>query len=570
MILQIYMIPDRLTFHALSVYDILNIDYRKGREYTMLGEDILANRLLDWVLGELLDCPKNIIISKIRDRSKPENMESQIYNIIISTIQKAFSINDQETVFQMAEQFLKKLQEEQEISENTIQKGLRVIAGSQRIDHTFCMSFLLSMNSEIAKKQELANWMLLNKTSYMDKRLDNVFRGVQDLSKDFKTMQNDPYKSRINTELSELEGIKFNDEKGFYLDKWNARLFLHTRENDRPLTLEKTFIFPDYNLDGEDYDDLEEKLDLFFQLGNILILCGVPGIGKTSIVAKLANKYKENDKIVFLRFRYLGDYIEGDRGLLKAICESLKCKERNLKDCTIVLDGFDELKTSYSKFELLKSFLLDIRNVDELKVIITSRFNYIYNDILRNLKGRIINLKPYSSKKIREYYKQILSVDLPKEILIDNEEVLGVPVILYMALAVGIDFSKTRSRSELYERIFSLDSGIWDRFGNVGDRSYEKEPHLVSYDKDKLFKIMQLLAFQIFENEKKKKSISISDYIKIVNTEFENIKEWGTNVERIIVDFPISNLYEKSDGIEFVHKSIYEYFVAEYIYQEKS
>lgn len=530
----------------------------------MFGATAFADSLLCLALGEMLNGSKDAISKKIRERNHPSNVESQMYDVILKTIYKVFSTHDEESLYQAAERFLLKLLDEKMVSVESIQTCLQSIA-NRPIDEKFCKSFLLQMNEEIAKNQGLTNWIFVNTNQEILRYLkSDVFVNeiLTVLGSYVKDLNNTNYNSLTPNSQKQLTDIVLQDDKQYYLNKWKARLFLHTREGDKPLTLENTFISPEYKYYKEKendnlYNDLEDKLKSFIKENgeNILSIFGVPGMGKTSIVAYLANTYSNNNKFIFLKFKSLNDYIKGNRRLLKGICELLGCLERDLKKHVLVLDGFDELKTDYNKQELLRTFFLDIKDIIEFKVIITSRINYIDNSLLKGMSKNSIELIQYSERKISDYQENILGMPLYNCVLI-SKEIVGIPVILYMALTVGIDISEENSKCELYEKIFSLESGIWDRFG-----SYDNGAHLVEYDKDKLHRLMQLLAFEMFENSEQ--SICMNEYKQIVNKVFK--EEVDSN---IVFDFPISNMYEESNGIEFVHKSIYEFFVAEYIYQE--
>ncbi len=47
--------------------------------------------------------------------------------------------------------------------------------------------------------------------------------------------------------------------------------------------------------------------------------------------------------------------------------------------------------------------------------------------------------------------------------LLENREILGIPLILYMVLALNISIEKEESMVDVYDKIFSLDGGIYDR-----------------------------------------------------------------------------------------------------------
>ena len=94
--------------------------------------------------------------------------------------------------------------------------------------------------------------------------------------------------------------VKFkNNKKENYVDNWNSRLFLHQDQNEQPITLENTFIMPDYKMlksvggiGFSSNDTLKEIIDKFkqFQKTSTMLITGVPGIGKSSITSWIANR----------------------------------------------------------------------------------------------------------------------------------------------------------------------------------------------------------------------------------------------------------------------------------------
>lgn len=153
---------------------------------------------------------------------------------------------------------------------------------------------------------------------------------------------------------------------------------------------------------------------------------------------------------------------------MNVICSILNCRKDELNDKTLILDGFDEIVSTEDKQSMLKVFLVDIKDIKSFHLLITSRENYIDFNIIK-LK-EVIYLKAFSDEKIRKFYYIINGIKLSKTVKIENKEVLGIPVILYMALIVKIDITDKSIRSELYEKIFAIEGGIYDRFeisGNI-------------------------------------------------------------------------------------------------------
>lgn len=121
----------------------------------------------------------------------------------------------------------------------------------------------------------------------------------------------------------------------------------------------------------------------------------------------------------------------------------------------------------------------------------------------------------------------------------------------------GVDITKEATKPELYSRIFAEKGGIFDKFSYDGD-GYDYGNQILRDSKNiqKYLGFLQEIAFEMFDEEK----LSLPrKEDKIPKLTFE-----GTEIS--VLEFPIKHLFDNTlSNIEFVHKSIYEYFVVEYI-----
>ncbi len=350
-----------------------------------------------------------------------------------------------------------------------------------------------------------------------------------------------------------------NNKKENYIKIWNNNLFLHSKEN--PKTLSEAFITPDYrrtvmdDLAAKDLISIIKKYIDYNNSSNMLIT-GVPGIGKTSLVAKIAKEYEYDDRVIILRFRDW-DREELKEGLLKAVLKTLECKKADLENKTLILDGYDEIKVLDDEDQkIIGRFRFDIKDLDSFKYIVTSRLTYIKPELFDN----VIQLKEFDMKKVCKFYKIITGDALNDEKEIQpNLEVLGIPVILYMAIMSKVDISNNHTKPELYNLIFAEKGGIFDKFYN-GRTEYSKGIQILRdlHNIKKYLKFLRDTAFEMFKYD----TLSLlKEKCEIPKLEFEDKKI-------SILDFPIKHLFEgiKSGSIEFIHKSIYEYFAAEYFF----
>lgn len=369
--------------------------------------------------------------------------------------------------------------------------------------------------------------------------------------------QNNSYENSNNSPKNPI--IFQNNKKQDYIKNWNSRMFLHVDNEENPITLADAFIMPDYKIyksvkriGYSDKDKLSVIIDKFIKYDRTssMLITGVPGAGKSTITSWISNKYMEDDRVVVLRFRDWDKEVL-EKGILKAICTTLICKKEDLNNAILILDGFDEIKSLNNRQKLLDDFFNEINDFNT-KYIITSRSSYIRLENFDNT----ITLLPFNIEKIEHFYKKITGIEL-KDKSIYNTEILGIPVILYMAIMSRIKIEKKIGRAELYGRIFAKKGGIFDRFCYEG-LGYDKGAHVLRSNENisNYLDFLQETAFRMFERNKT--SLLLEEY------QIPQLKFQGESVS--VLEFPIKYLFENTaSDIEFIHKSIYDYFVAEYL-----
>lgn len=354
-----------------------------------------------------------------------------------------------------------------------------------------------------------------------------------------------------------------NSKTDNYIKNWNERLFLHTDNTQPPITLKDAFIMPDYEMHRaagrigfSNGDTLERVIEKFvdYDKTSTMLISGVPGMGKSTLVSWMADKYKEDGRVIILRFRDW-ESEELEKGILKAICDVLDCKRKDLESSIIILDGFDEMKALDIREKLLIDFFSALKDFDNFKCIVMSRPAYIDQSQFHN----VVRLREFDISRIKKFYRVITKQELKqKEKIESNIEVLGIPVILYMAIMSHADICRNPGKPELYSRIFAQRGGIFDRFSYEGGAYGSGAQILTNQDNIKVYlTFLDDIAFKMFERND---LFLLRQECTVPYFEFE-----GKLIN--ILDFPVKCLFESSAvNVEFVHKSIYEYFAAEYIY----
>ena len=575
----------------------------------MLPEAIFG-AFVSEVFSNCTGITKEKIKNAVKNRKiKHQNLEFQIYNITIDVLNKITGsrYKDQDIIFDTAEELLGGFQNEKNDNVDAIRNALRNLVAY--VSDDTCEEFIKVLCHELSKDDyvELYREIMLlqgeqerrkasrieNKVDALDQKMEKGFnevkQGLENINKDSKEI-----------DIEREEKFK-NNKKQDYIDNWNSRLFLHLDNNENPITLADAFIMPDFvihksieRIGFSDDDTLEQMIGKFVKYNrtSTMLITGVPGMGKTTITSWLANKYETDENVIILRFRDW-ERKELKQGLLKTIYESLECKKKDLENRVLILDGFDEIKALDIRDNVLSEFVSELKDFENLKCIITSRPAYIDAHYFQNL----IEIKEFDLERVHKFYEEITGKVLDKkktnksnlegidkkkanksnlegidelyEMLMgkvldkkktnkSNLEVLGIPVILYMAIMSDIDISENPTKPELYNRIFAEKGGIFDKFFD-GETQYESGDQILRKPEN-IIKYLEFLsdtAFRMFEKGE----------LQLEKHEYKDIKLEFKKKEVSVLEFPIKHLFEDTaNNIEFVHKSIYEYFVSEYIF----
>lgn len=446
--------------------------------------------------------------------------------------------------------------------ERQIKKGLCIVARtlidlmfeSEEFEKEMLVKVNVSIDKANVEIEKISKYLEENfcKLDVSNQMVLNILRQILGQTKNFSIQNWDD------------RNIEFqNNKKQDYVKNWNSRLFLHQNNSERSITLADAFIMPDYKMHKHVYymdfslcDTLDKIIEKFveYEKTSTMLITGVPGIGKSTITSWIANKYKEDNKFVVLRFR---DWQrkELEEGLLNAICNKTRCENEDLENKIFILDGYDEMKSLDMREKLLNDFVNGIKDFKNFKCIITSRPAYIDISYFMN----VFELIEFDIEKIEIFYKHIKGSTLEKKEKIEpNLEILGIPVILYMAIMSNVDISENPTKPELYNRIFAEEGGIFDRFYKEGV-DYGSGEQVLRSPKNikKYLRFLREVAFKMFQKDNL--SLLKKEY-KIPELEFH-----GNFIS--VLEFPIRHLFENIDfNIEFIHKSIYEYFVSDYIF----
>lgn len=555
--------------------------------------NIFLQELLSFFIDTALDWSKDHI-SQIYKEMTPKNTsyDTLLYSAFLNSFGQYCGINLEKASFSTLEYFFDITEQYGKLSQQTETPYIALIQILEKLDKKYKKSKMSNLSStektdlftkillsNISNNIDLAQQYLIHTNYKMNSLIEEIKLILNKefvfINQNIGILTSEEYPSMYSQRANEIKNHQNNiSTKQKYITKWNSRLFLHKRNQDKNLTLSNTYIYPLYrnifpNLDSKPKDNLEKFLNDFFLNGKSMLIIGSPGIGKSSLICNLANKYKENSSVIILRFSEWDerDWIRlseniYDSLLFNAIISKLNCSENDLIDKTIIIDGFDEIKYCPSD-HFFNHFLLTIRRIKGLRVLITCRENYI--DINSSNFQKVIKLCPFNDSKILSFSKLICDTNIDISFIDDSlKSIYGIPIILYLILSTNIDFTNDINITLIYQKVFSIEGGIFDRFSTDYIDGYEDgTTHTLSYLKNKFYTILCRTAYTMYKSSSNNHSILYSKYIDIIKDELIDI----STINCWWYDFPIDNLYEKGNYIEFVHNSIYEYFASEYIYK---
>lgn len=468
-------------------------------------------------------------------------------------------------------------------SKSDIRKGLYAVAKTlielMRESEEFEKELLIHMSNTINDIQ----LEIEDDSSNVMKRFDRLEEGNQAIldkvSENSSILNKDETHKKIESRTQE------------YIRKWNQNMFLNDfnkRDENAGVNVKLSEVYLEKHLphyiwknNKNSENDLKDLLsEYIIEKGEnkMLLILGQPGIGKSTLITWIVANFKNNTDNILV-YQFASDLKNVDwkntsekYDLVYAIINALNLPYLSLDGKILILDGFDEISLEYRIEIINRIYWKLIKEFPPINfsMIITCRENYIYN--LNSICCDYIILQPWNEEQIYSFctiYHQKINSTLSAETLFNilkNKKILGIPLILYMVLALHIVIEKKGSIVNVYDRVFAIDGGIYDR--SIVNIRYAS-PHRIYEIKKQIHQISRNIAIWMFENE---------PYIACIpQNEYENIcsdvmkKQIQLNKE-VTQDVLIGNYFSiVCDGIGteeicFVHRSIYEYFVAEQIF----
>ena len=422
--------------------------------------------------------------------------------------------------------------------------------------------------------------IIINSAEIINKNIEPLKKNMEEI---LKILLNQNFNTtNLNTTLKEPLIKRLYDDNEEYQAKYNDTLFLESEVNDdKKATLKDMYIKPhiksSYVAQEFDLNRWANDID-----SRILLLYGKAGIGKTSFVSWLAFEkvFEQESHILELR-RYIS-MINSDSPW-ESIKQCFKCDNDDIyQNKILILDGLDEVCVLNNQFNGDR-FITQLNNTlrtrfgRNIKIIITSRMGY-FNEIKTNNNIVVQTIfwsddtvakwcNTYSHihdnrKEWCESFKEAHSILNKKD---KRKKVFCTPFVLYICCVSQINIFKHDGIAGIYNEAFNV----------IGKRQYNELNTECEIDFEINKQFTKEIAFQMFLNKKLEETLESS----YVTTAKQKVIKWfqekyDTDSSTVIEPefkklFAMNHFaYNRKDAVEFVHKTVGEYFVAVKLYED--
>jgi len=355
----------------------------------------------------------------------------------------------------------------------------------------------------------------------------------------------------------------------------------------------------------------EKPLDLNAEQSNFTILLGQPGQGKTSFCLRtiydlISKDLLGENNLYFVRLRNISNVRDAINNPLDSIRKHIAKFDfnsdtplslNNLDQSILILDGLDELYmyqglSNADINNLVKGLADEVFYRKNLKIVLTTRYNYLNLRDLNPNKYLIIKLAELTLNQQLEWLKKYKAI-YPTCSLTANvintihtskdpkyksiKELINQPILLQMIARSDLDVTEGSNRAKIYQTLFD----------NIIIRKWAKDGQLEKYqnltEKD-LRSFLQTIALAVFQSEAEylgREAFKSNDLLVKAKDDFlkktKNQLPLDDALKDILVSFYFKNKQKDQSNntdnvrhndyaIEFLHKSLQEYLVAEKIW----
>lgn len=571
-----------------------------------ITSEMVISGFISKIVNEIVDVPLNPIKNAIKNadknrKAKNQNIETRIYQVIIDAI-KEFTKKDykgQEVLYDAAESIIKGFKSNKNSNPEAVRAGLKMLV--LQVTSDTCEDFLGILCYEICKEgnRDLAIEVIIfqqeQTNGYIQKEFRRSYLNYEEINQKLDYLIKELVKKKVYAAEHYNENYIENRSKK-YADKWNENVFLNNfnkRDENAGVNIKLSELYLEKHLPHYIWKtNVKLRYDLKDLLGEyivnrddkkMLLILGQPGIGKSTLITWMMANLAEKKEDIFV-YQFVSDLKDvnwQEEDILEKIFIVLRLRDEELKNKVLILDGFDEVSISGNRERILNKLHQELKMMnflDNFSLIITCRENYVDQSNLENID--YITLQAWNEDQIKSFCEvygkentkeesekvnnKISEIKINK--IIEKKEIFGIPLILYMVLALDVAIEKSSSIVDIYDQIF-LSNG-----GSIYDRCYDVEHRINAPEiKIHIHHISQKIAFWMFENNADKAIISQEKFEEICVNEMRESDKKGEDIQS---DTLIGNFFQikhcegkGTDELQFVHRTIYEYFVATYFYE---
>ena len=345
----------------------------------------------------------------------------------------------------------------------------------------------------------------------------------------------------------------------------------------------------------------EHYEEIKYPSSQALILLGAPGQGKTSFCKRVLHDFIENEthstaNIYYIKLRDIhnSDFLAKPFSYLIEDKFFPETTDKNLEEALIIFDGLDELYLHngghLSEVDAFIQTLLQQLKAPryaKAKLIITSRFGYLSLDKLdreNNVSIACIDTfdesqqiewienyqKAFPDKEIQLNADKIRAIHTKplyqKQPLIHFQELFEQPVLLHIFVLSGLKVNLNTQRTQIYSQLFE----------KLSKRAWEKEPSqaLKRVNPLQLKEIAKAIAFKMYKNKQTFLNKKALDSIPEVKNFYTTLDIRGEEQKKELYRYLFIAFYwqkknnTEDEVLEFLHKSLQEYLIAEKIWDQ--
>lgn len=531
------------------------------------------------------------LCNKIEEFCRNEHINNDIYETVKYTLNKAFDESGTETTIKL----LRSTEDHKEFVNHLIRNaGCYEISNFEDKEDYKIYIIIIEMISK-SMFQSLNTYIKLLSQNEIDVQMFKGQNEIYNLLLQIKNSTNSENKhENVSNNNCESE-YKISDDNEYFRNLYNDELFLEMEDythDDYIANLKSVYVEPKIE---NSQQSLKEKLKNWIKQpdlnsnkridakAKVFLLYGKAGVGKSSLTANIITTEFLGENCHSIALRKHMDTLNHIKAW-QSVKDCFDCNDdAAYNGSVLILDGLDEICVLNREFNG-KEFVENLKNSapSGVKILITSRNYKGYFEKIKPDNKLIISTIAWTDDEISEWCGRYCNVHKDNtrkqnwcknfiqnynalKANDDRKDIFCTPIITYICCAKEIDISEHDSIAGIYDAAFR----------HIGHREHSKEnSEDLKIPDENQFKInwqyTKELAFQMFLNNILESGID-KDLVNKAKTRTQELLdetdfEIDNNIQKYFAIFHFA--FGKTDGIEFAHKTVGEYFTAVKLYED--